>query len=124
MISSDLKIFLVKNEYSNIFYNGQIVLEASQIEEIFDDDDLLNKALRIIFSYANDEYGQFQKLLFDPIGMQSEKIALLQQSDDQATSYFHKYSFGIIDDDFGDRVLTSKGTNQYNEMSNSVKAFK
>ena len=114
----------LKTNIHNIFYNGQIVLEASQIEEIFDYNDLLNKALRIIFSYANDEYGKFQKLLFDPIGMQSGKKSLYYNNqDDQATSYFHKYSFGAIDDDFGDRVLTSKGTNQYDEMSKSVKSF-
>lgn len=114
----------LKRNIQNVFFTNQIPLNATQLTSIFNDEDLTNKSLRIIFSYADNEYGCFQKLLFDPIGMQSgKKYLYYNDSDDQATCYFHKYSFGNVDDDFGDRVLTAKGTNQYNAMSEAVKKF-
>ncbi len=107
----------------NFFSNDSLLLEASTIEQITTNNDLINKTLRIIFSYADDRYGNFKELLFDPIGMQSGKKQLYYENeDDQATSYFHMYSFrtGEL---FGDRVLTASGKDQYKEMSDCVKKY-
>lgn len=112
----------LKSNIHNFFFNGKIPLKATQLQQIFSDDNLINKSIRIIYSYSNDNYGKFNDLLFDPIGIQSGKKQLYyNDAEDQATGYFHKYSFRS--DDFGDRILTSKGNSQYNEMSNCVRRF-
>ena len=113
----------LKRNIHNIFFNNKVYLTANQLNKIFTNDDLINKSLRIILSYSKDEYGKFVNLLFDKISQQSGKKQLYYNgADDLATGYYHIYSF-ISESEFGDRILTAKGNNQYGEISRCVKMF-
>lgn len=114
--------YLGKNVH-NVFINGLALFSANDLNAIFNNPTLTNLALRTIYSYAADDYGKFNDLLFDPISMQSGKKQLYyNNSDDWGTSYFHKYSFQS-NEIFGDRLLTAKGQSQYSAMSNCVQSF-
>lgn len=117
------KIKYINGNTHNIFFEGNVWLQASHIIQIFGDDNLANKAIRVIYSYANDEYGKFKKLLIDEITQQSGKKQLYYKNmDDKATAYFHKMIFNKFAE-FGDNVLTARGYSQYAEISRCVREF-
>ena len=113
----------LKGNIHNFFFDGYLHLNKSEIEQLFSDENLINKALRIIYSYVDDSYGSFQKLLADEITQQSGKKQLYYKDEnDKATAYFHKFFFNP-DAEFGDMLLTAKGERQYAEISRCVKLF-
>lgn len=120
------KLQYIKGNTQNFFFNNNIYLDATQIDTVFADADLTNKAIRIIYSYASDEFGEFKKLLIDEITQQSGKKQLYYNNDDdKATAYFHKIILNR-DADFGDNILTAKGSSDsstYAELSRCVRTF-
>lgn len=113
----------LKGNIHNIFFDGCLHLNKPEIEQLFSDEDLINKSLRIIYSYVDDAYGLFQRLLADEITQQSGKKQLYYEDDaDKATAYFHKMFFNP-DAEFGDILLTAKGIKQHEEKSKCVRQF-
>lgn len=112
----------IKGNTYNVFFNGNLYLNVNQIRTIFSDPEMINKFIRIVVSFSDDEYGKFSKLLMDEITMQSGKKQLYyNDADDKATAYFHKIIFNSAAS-FGDNILTAKGSGQYSIISNSVQS--
>ena len=113
----------LKGNIHNIFFDGRLHLKKAEVEQLFGNEDLTNKVLRIVYSYVDDEYGTFQKLLADEITQQSGKKQLYYRDEtDKATAYFHKMFFNP-NAEFGDMILTAKGGKQYAEISRCVRQF-
>lgn len=111
----------IKGNTYNVFFEGVLYLDTAQIQTIFSDDKLINKFIRIVVSYSDDEYGKFQKLLMDEITNQSGRKQLYyNDAEDKATAYLHKIIFNK-NASFGDNILTAKGTAQYGDISKCVK---
>ena len=117
----------LKRNITNFFVDGNLYLKDSDVESIAADEDLINKSLRIIYSYADDRYGKFQDLLMDKtLIMSGHKQLYYKDSNDQATAYMHKLSFNADDTDtraFGDRILTASGDGIYKDISDCVRKF-
>ena len=117
----------LKRNITNFFFDGKLYLNYSDLMSIAADDDLINKSLRIIYSYADDRYGKFQDLLIDKtLIMSGHKQLYYKDSNDQATAYMHKLSFNAADTDtlaFGDRNLTASGNDIYADISDCVQKF-
>lgn len=117
----------LKNNISNFFYDNTLYLKANEIVAIASNDNLVNKSLRIIYSYAKDSYGKFQDLLMDKtLIMSGHKQLYYNDVNDQATAYMHKLSFYSKDSDtlaFGDRILTATGSDIYADISDCVKQY-
>lgn len=121
----------LKRNITNFFFDGKLYLNYSDVYSddmsIAADDDLINKSLRIIYSYADDRYGKFQDLLMDKtLIMSGHKQLYYKDSNDQATAYMHKLSFNADDTDtcaFGDRILTASGDGIYKDISDCVRKF-
>ena len=117
----------LKRNITNFFFDGKLYLNYSDVMSIAADDDLINKSLRIIYSYADDRYGKFQDLLMDKtLIMSGHKQLYYKDSNDQATAYMHKLSFNAADTDtlaFGDRNLTASGNDIYADISDCVRKF-
>ena len=123
----------LKRNITNFFFDGELYLNYSDVSDVSDvmsiaaDDDLINKSLRIIYSYADDRYGKFQDLLMDKtLIMSGHKQLYYKDSNDQATAYMHKLSFNADDTDtlaFGDRILTASGDGIYKDISDCVRKF-
>lgn len=115
----------LKRNISNFFFGGLLYLTANEIQTIASDEGLINKTLRIIFSYAKEIYGKFQDLLMDKtLIMSGHKQLYYNDANDQATAYMHKLSFNATDGDtlaFGDRTLTAIGSDIYADISDCVK---
>ena len=117
----------LKRNITNFFFDGKLYLKESVVKSIAKDEDLINKSLRIIYSYADDRYGKFQDLLMDKtLIMSGHKQLYYKDSNDQATAYMHKLSFNADDTDtsaFGDRILTASGDGIYKDISDCVREF-
>lgn len=117
----------LKRNITNFFFDGELYLNYNDVMSIAADDDLINKSLRIIYSYADDRYGKFQDLLMDKtLIMSGHKQLYYKDSNDQATAYMHKLSFNADDTDtlaFGDRILTASGDGIYKDISDCVRKF-
>lgn len=125
----------LKRNITNFFFDGELYLNYSDVSDVMSsdvmsiaaDDDLINKSLRIIYSYADDRYGKFQDLLMDKtLIMSGHKQLYYKDSNDQATAYMHKLSFNADDTDtcaFGDRILTASGDGIYKDISDCVRKF-
>lgn len=121
----------LKRNITNFFFDGKLYLNYSDVYSdamsITANDDLINKSLRIIYSYADDRYGKFQDLLMDKtLIMSGHKQLYYKDSNDQATAYMHKLSFNADDTDtlaFGDRILTASGDGIYKDISDCVRKF-
>ena len=46
----------LKGNIHNIFFDGCLHLNKPEIEQLFSDENLINKSLRIIYSYSDDAY--------------------------------------------------------------------
>ena len=121
------KLPFLKTNISNYFFDGVLYLTAAQLNTIAGDEDLINKALRVIYSYAKNEYGKFSDLLIDQTLIKSgHKQLYYNSSTDQATAYMHKLAIKIDDTDtleFGDRILTVSGNKIYADAADCVKSF-
>ena len=121
------KLPFLKTNISNYFFDGVLYLTAAQLNTIAGDEDLINKALRVIYSYAKNEYGKFSDLLIDQTLIKSgHKQLYYNSSTDQATAYMHKLAIKIDDTDtleFGDRILTVNGNKIYADAADCVKSF-
>ena len=115
---------LIKRNINNFFFGETMYLSADDLQVIANDADLVNKSLRIIYSYAKDKYGKFSDLLMDETLIKSGHRQLYYRDDkDQATAYMHKLSFKA-DDAFGDRIFTASGSgNIYEDISKCVRKF-
>lgn len=117
----------LKRNIANFFFDGTLYLNANDLQSIANDDDLINKSLRIIYSYADESYGKFADLLMDKTLIRSGHRQLYYKDEnDQATAYMHKFAFNPHDADalaFGDRILTASGSGVYGDISNCVKEF-
>lgn len=120
-------VSFLKRNITNFFFDGKLYLKESVVKSIAKDEDLINKSLRIIYSYADDRYGKFQDLLMDKtLIMSGHKQLYYKDSNDQATAYMHKLSFNADDTDtcaFGDRILTASGDGIYKDISDCVRKF-
>lgn len=117
----------LKRNITNFFFGGNLYLNADDLQLIAKDDDLINKSLRIIYSYTKEKYGKFSDLLMDETLIRSgHKQLYYKNENDQATAYMHKFSFNANDTDalaFGDRILTASGSGVYGDISACVKEF-
>ena len=119
------EVSFLKRNISNFYFDNTIYLSAGDVKQIALDDELVNKTLRIIYSYADDCYGRFQDLLMDKISKQSgAKQLYYKDAKDLATAYMHKLSFYAEDSEaFGDRTLTAVGNGIYADISNYVRKY-
>ena len=117
----------LKRNINNFFFDGTLFLSADDLQSIANDDNLVNKSLRIIYSYANDRYGKFSDLLMDETLIKSGHRQLYyRDKNDQATAYMHKFAFKDNNTDtlaFGDRIFTASGSGVYSHISACVKQF-
>lgn len=110
--------FLSRN-IRNFFFSDTVFLKADVLNDITADENLINKSLRIIFSYANPEQGKFEQLLMDKKTSQSGRKQLYYDGDnDQVTCWKHKLYFDSKAE-YGDSIFTSSNA----EISGCVKNF-
>lgn len=110
--------FLSRNIH-NFFFGNTIYLTADVLNDIAADDDLINKTLRIIFSYADMKNGQFELLLMDRKTTKSGRKKLYYENeDDLVTCWKHRLYFSPKAE-FGDSIFTSSNP----EISGCVKQF-
>lgn len=112
----------------NFFFDEKVFLGAESVEEILGTEELKNKALRIILSFADDKYGKFQNLVFDAITKQSGSRQLEYNSpEDVATSYCHKFFISEKNNtEYGDKILSARAdgrTEQEADISKAVRQF-
>ena len=98
--------FLSRN-INNFFFNKKIYLKADVLKDIAASEDLINKSLRIIYSYADAASGSFEKLLMDKRTKQSGYKQLFYYNDQDQVTYWRHRLFFSANSDFGDRIFTS-----------------
>ena len=117
---------VLKRSIQNLFFEGQIQIQAKEMEEITASDNLKNMALRIILSFSDPMAGEFRTLVFDDTTKQSWWRRLYYEDEnDVTTGYCHRYFIKpSADDSFGDKVFTADGnTDTARALSDAVKKF-
>ncbi|MCH5151698.1 MAG: DUF262 domain-containing protein [Clostridiales bacterium] len=108
----------------NFFLNGKIFIKAEELNSILQDKTAINLCLRIILSYAGEQYGSFNNLVFDGTNMQSGKRQLYYNSEvDKATAYCHKYFLKEAENGFGDKVFTADNRGSLADLSIAAQKF-
>ena len=110
----------------NFFFDGQLYVDADELNTILKNDKLRNQYLRIVLSYAPAAYGRFINLVFDGTTVQTGyRIMFYDSPDDQGAGRCHRL-FLRGSSSFGEKFLTapqSGNSNIMHDLSVAIRAF-
>lgn len=123
IVALEEKSYLGRN-IQNVFFNGTVYISPTELDEIVNDKELSNLALRIVFSHAQEQYGQNAELAFDRVTIQTPG-KLVYVDGVKKKAFRHIAYIGKDSSGWGNKVLSAHEdkTAQITHMSEAVKGF-